>query len=242
MNDNEHSPWGKPPSDNEPGRKSSRSFIILVIAVVIAITIIAWILSDGLSSGMAASLVYDFLLLALIGAALIGHVISNPGQSLRNIAGWVLIFGILGLGYSIWNGNGRLAAEFRPATGTIDENTISFRADRSGHFFVRAEVNGSEINFMVDTGATHLVLSMQDAEKMGYDLDQLSFSMPASTANGIVYSAPVNFRSVVVGPIRVENVDGFVNQGELDVSLLGMSFLNQLSGYEVRDGLLTLYP
>lgn len=244
MNDNQHSPWGRPPSDNEPepGKKSSRSFTILVIGVVVAITLIAWVLSDGLSSGMAASLVYDFLLLALIGAALIGHVISNPGQSLRNIAGWVLIFGILGLGYSIWNGNGRLAAEFRPAVGSIDENSITFRADRSGHYFVRAEINGSEIDFMVDTGATHLVLNMQDAEKLGYDLEQLNFNLPASTANGIVYSAAVNFSSVVVGPIRVENVGGFVNQGELDVSLLGMSFLNQLSGYEVRDGLLTLYP
>ncbi|MBT5074695.1 MAG: TIGR02281 family clan AA aspartic protease [Kordiimonadaceae bacterium] len=244
MRGSEHSPWGKPPNDNEPesDKKSSRSFIIFVIAVVIVITAIAWFLSDGLSTGLAASLAYDFLLLALIGAALIGHVLSNPGQSLRNIAGWVLIFGILGLGYSIWNGNGRLAAEFNPAAGIMDENAITYRADRSGHYFVKADINGSEIDFMVDTGATHIVLNMQDAEKIGYDLDQLSFSIPASTANGTVYSAPVKFDSVIVGPIRVENVEGFVNQGELDISLLGMSFLNQLSGYEVRDGLLTLYP
>lgn len=244
MSENEHSPWGRPPNENDPEseKKSSRSFIILVIVVVIVITVIAWVLSDGLSSGLAASLAYDFLLLALIGAGLIAHVISNPGQSLRNIASWVLIFGILGLGYSIWNGNGRLAAEFNPASGRIEKNAITFRADRSGHYFVRAEINGSEIDFMVDTGATHLVLNMQDAEKIGYNLDQLSFTMPASTANGIAYSAPVKFGAVVVGPIRVENVAGFVNQGELDISLLGMSFLNQLSGYEVRDGLLTLYP
>jgi len=50
--------------------------------------------------------------------------------------------------------------------------------------------------------------------------------MPASTANGIVYSTPVKFGTVVVGPIRVGNVAGFVNQGELDISLFGMSFLN----------------
>jgi len=79
-------------------------------------------------------------------------------------------------------------------------------------------------------------------EKIGFDLGELDFNMPASTANGIVYSAAVNFGAVTVGPIRLENVEGYVNQGELDVSLLGMSFLNRLSGYEVRDGLLTLYP
>jgi len=153
---------GNAPNENdpEPIDKSSRSFIILVIDVVFVITIIAWVLSDGLSSGLAASLAYDFLLLALIGAGLIGHVISNPGQSLRNIAGWVLVFGILGLGYSIWNGTGRLAAEFNLVAGRIEENAITFRADRSGHFFVRAEINGSEIDFMVDTGATYLVLNL----------------------------------------------------------------------------------
>ncbi len=66
--------------------------------------------------------------------------------------------------------------------------------------------------------------------------------MPASTANGIVYNAPVRLDQISVGPINVSGVEGYVNQGELGVSLLGMSFLSELSGYEVRDDLLTLYP
>ena len=244
MNNDNPSPWGKRPQENDPkpDRRSALPFIITVVGVVVLVSIMAWLLSDGLTSDQGANLAYDFLLLALIGAGLIGHVVSNPGQALRNIAGWVIIFGILGIGYSIWNGNGRLAREFNPSTGEIADNALTLRADQSGHYFVNADVNGTRINFMIDTGATHIVLNMNDAEKIGYDLERLSFDMPASTANGVVYSAFVNFAVVEVGPIKLENIDGFVNQGELDISLLGMSFLNQLSGYEVRDGLLTLYP
>jgi hypothetical protein len=116
MND-QNSPWGQPSNENEPEppKKSFNSFIIIVIAVFAVITLIAWVVGENLTSGQSASLMYDFLLLALIGAGLIGHVIGNPGQALRNIAGWVIIFGILGLGYSICNGGGMLSSEFNPS-------------------------------------------------------------------------------------------------------------------------------
>ncbi len=243
MNDNDRSPWGSPSNENgPPPKKPIMPFLIIVAVVVLLTVLITWVLAADLPEGLGANLAYDFLLLALIGAGLIGHVIGNPGQALRNIAGWVIIFGILGLGYSIWNGSSRLSGEFNPAGGQPTADAITFRADMSGHYFVRAEVNGTMINFMVDTGATHVVLNMSDARKIGYNTEQLTFDMPASTANGIVYSAAVRVNSINVGPITVKEIDGFVNQGELDISLLGMSFLNQLSGYEVRDGLLTLYP
>lgn len=241
---NHNSPWGEPSNENDPKppKSSLKPFIITVIAVVAVITLIAWIIGDNLTSGQSASLMYDFLLLALIGAGLIGHVIGNPGQALRNIAGWVIIFGILGIGYSIWNGGGMLSGEFNPSNGMASDNSVSYRADNSGHYSVNANINGENIDFIIDTGATSVVLTMDDAEKIGFNLDNLNFVAPASTANGIVYNAPVRLNALTVGPIRVEQVEGFVNQGELDTSLLGMSFLNRLSGYEVKNGLLTLYP
>lgn len=244
MVDNEQSPWGRPPDEQEPPppKKSMRPFIITIVVVVLFTLGVSWALNGGVPQGQGASLIYDFLLLAMISAGLIGHVMSNPGEALRNVAGWVLIFGILALGYSVWNGGGRLASELNPSTGSATAQAITFRADLSGHYLVSAKVNGIEIDFMIDTGATQVVLNLSDAKKIGFVVDQLSFALPASTANGIVYSAPVRLNSIEVGPIRLENVDGVVNQGELDISLLGMSFLNQLSGYEVRGGLLTLYP
>ncbi|MCC3862314.1 retropepsin-like aspartic protease family protein [Pseudemcibacter aquimaris] len=241
---NEQSPWGRPSNENEPEPEKGNmgSFMVIVIGVVVIVALIGWVLSDGLTSGQSASLVYDFLLLALIGAGLIGHVIGNPGQALRNIAGWVIIFGILGLGYSIWNGGGMLSGELNPSNGMASDQSITFRADRSGHYMVRAFVNGQEIDFVVDTGASSVVLTKADAERIGYNLNDLSFMAPASTANGTVYNAPVRLNVMELGPIRLERVEGFVNEGEMDTSLLGMTFLNRLSGYEVRDGLLTLYP
>jgi len=122
------------------------------------------------------------------------------------------------------------------------ENAITFRADNNGHYRVNAEINGEKVDFMIDTGATSVVLTMNDAEKIGFNIDDLTFVAPASTANWVVYNAPIRLNALSVGPIRVESVEGFVNQGELDISLLGMSFLNRLSDYEVKNGLLTLYP
>ena len=122
------------------------------------------------------------------------------------------------------------------------ENAFTFRADNNGHYMVNTDINGENIDFMIDTGAKSVVLTMSDAEKIGFNLNDLTFVALASTANGIVYNAPVRLNALTVGPIRIEQVEGFVNQGDLDISLLGMSFLNRLSGYEVKNGLLTLYP
>lgn len=122
------------------------------------------------------------------------------------------------------------------------ENAFTFRADNNGHYMVNTDINRENIDFMIDTGAKSVVLTMSDAEKIGFNLNDLTFVALASTANGIVYNAPVRLNALMVGPIRVEQVEGFLNQGDLDISLLRISFLNRLSGYEVKNGLLTLYP
>lgn len=239
MNANNNSPWGNEP---QPPKKTARSFVIVAVAVLVVILIFTVILSSSLSEGQGAGLLYDFLLLAIVGAGLIGHVVSNPGQALRNIAGWVLIFGILGLGYSIWNGSSRLGSEFNPGRGNIENGAISFRADLRGHYMATAKINGQDIKFLIDTGATDIALSMKDAIKIGFKESDLSFNMQVSTANGTAYVAPVIIDKIELGPIVFNNLRGSVSPAGMDISLLGMSFLNQLSAYEVKDGLLTLYP
>jgi aspartyl protease family protein len=73
---------------------------------------------------------------------------------------------------------------------------------------VNTYINGENIDFMIDTGAKNVVLTMSDAEKIGFNLDDLTFVALASTANGIVYNAPVRLFALMVGPIRVEQVEG----------------------------------
>jgi len=87
-----------------------------------------------------------------------------------------------------------------------------------------------------------VVLSPADARRLGFDPDTLDFSKVYRTANGTVYGAPVRLRSLTIGSIRIDNVRASVNGAEMSRSLLGMSFLERLSGYEVTAGSLILYP
>lgn len=248
MNDpDKPSPWGRRPDYRPPrhphdiNRKSRfPTFVIGVIVFLFILVIAAWALpEDGI--GMSG-LFYDGLLLAFVGAGLWAHLRSSPGVALRHLATWVIIFGILALGYSVWTGGGRLGGELVTARGVDEGDSISFRADMSGHYFVRAEVNGVEIVFMVDTGATDVALTRADATAIGLPVDRLNYSMPYKTANGVAYGAPVKLSTIELGPITQNNIMGSVLPEGLDHSLLGMSFLNRLAGYKVVSGVLTLYP
>jgi aspartyl protease family protein len=111
----------------------------------------------------------------------------------------------------------------------------------NGHFMTKAEVNGRSIRVMVDTGASTVALSHEDARKAGFRPDDLDFDAPVSTANGVVKAARVKIDRIEVGSIMVENVEGMVlPEGALSGSLLGMSFLRRLDSYEVKDGVLHL--
>jgi aspartyl protease family protein len=103
-----------------------------------------------------------------------------------------------------------------------------------GHFVVTAEVNGAPVNFLIDTGASDIVLSPADAERIGYDPARLSFTQRYYTANGVGRGAPVRLDSIAVGSITFDRMPASVNEAPMGESLLGMSFLRELSSYEVR--------
>ena len=101
-------------------------------------------------------------------------------------------------------------------------------------------MDGVAVRFLVDTGASHVILSAGDARRLGFDLDSLTYSRPYRTAAGTVFAAPVVLGAVTIGPIRIAGVQASVGGAALGQSLLGMSFLNRLSGYRVAGGRLTL--
>ena len=119
-------------------------------------------------------------------------------------------------------------------------NELVYRADGRGHFYLDAEVNGTPVHFLVDTGATLVSLSPQDARAVGLAPEQLNFSAVTSTANGTARAAPLKLRSLRLGQFEVEDVPAVVMEQPMGVSLLGLSFLNRLEGYSIRDGRLTL--
>jgi aspartyl protease family protein len=122
-----------------------------------------------------------------------------------------------------------------------DENTLSIIANQSGHFFVNATVNGVDMKFMIDTGATNVALTRNDARSFGIDLDSLSYANKVSTANGVVWFASVTLDHIQIGNIKIQNVNAAVGRDDgLDTSLLGMSFLNKLKSYQVQNDTLTM--
>ncbi len=129
------------------------------------------------------------------------------------------------------------ASPLRPASG----RSMTITAGRDGHFTLGARVNGKAVRFMIDTGASGVVLSREDAARVGLRPRGQDFTGTARTANGQVRYAPVVLRDLRVGALTLSQVEAVVNGGRLDVSLLGMDFLRQLKAYEVRNNRLVLY-
>ena len=111
-----------------------------------------------------------------------------------------------------------------------------------GHFWANAVVNQKAVKFLVDTGATVVVLTPADAQRLGFDVNNLAFDSKVITANGETFAAPVNLSSVGVGESTVRNVQALVVKDGLTTSLLGMSYLGRLSRFEATPSSLILHP
>lgn len=107
-----------------------------------------------------------------------------------------------------------------------------------GHFLVEVDVNGIQVRFLVDTGASTVTLTEQDAARIGIPIRALDYSARYETANGEIRAAPVTLRDMQIGGLQIADVEATVTQAPLNISLLGMSFLERLAGYEVsQEGL-----
>ncbi len=114
---------------------------------------------------------------------------------------------------------------------------------RDGHYRVMLDVNGTPVRFIVDTGASHISLSYSDAKDVGLDPEGLRYDRIYKTANGVTRKAIVKLDRVSIDAVEMSNVLASVSQrGQLEVSLLGMNFLNKLSGFRVEERVLVLKP
>jgi len=128
----------------------------------------------------------------------------------------------------------QVAAVETGVSGSANERiTRSF----DGHYYVTARVNGTPIRFMIDTGASMVALSAEDAERANVPLsDRVSH---ARGVGGTVEVTPVRIDSIAIGGLTATGVRGAVIE-ELDVSLLGQTFLSQLNGVEISGDRMTL--
>lgn len=123
--------------------------------------------------------------------------------------------------------NANVATDVRRAA------TLQLRGD--GHYWARALVNNkASVEFMVDTGASVVALTVHDAQKLGLDPKSLDYDWDIRTAGGVVKGASVVIDSIKINQVHIRNVEAMVLPEALDQSLLGMSFLRELYSYEFR--------
>lgn len=168
-------------------------------------------------------LAYLVLLLMAVAGWVFVEYRGRMGFALRSALAWVMIFVGVTAGYGLWSDmQNRVTPMMDMEAGTV---TLPRALD--GHYYATLTINGAEIAFLADTGATQMVLSVQDATRLGIDPGSLAFLGEAQTANGIVRTARVTLPKVALGPFEDRDVVAYVSEGEMDGSLLGMSYLGK---------------
>jgi aspartyl protease family protein len=181
---------------------------------------------------------------AMIGASLLSRGLKL-GQTVRYLAIWGVIAGVLGLGF-VYRQDGldafyRVRSALLPAYATqTGPNTVVLSESQGGGYQVVGQVNGQPVTFVVDTGASDVVLSPADARRLGIDPAGLNFNRHYETANGAGLGADWRADSLSIGPIRLADVPVSINQAPMSRSLLGMTFLRRLQSFEFKGDQLVL--
>lgn len=163
---------------------------------------------------------------------------GQVGRRLRDLLVWVLIFAMVIIAYGFRD---VLREQLFPsAMVQVSGDTIELRRGSDGHFHATLEVNGVPVRFMVDTGASGIVLSRRDAEKIGLDPGGLAYLGTATTANGRVATAGVRLGLVRLGSFTDTGVPASVTEGGLDTSLLGMAYLDRFANIAISGDVMTL--
>ena len=188
--------------------------------------------SDQTADAIYLSLLGGVLLLSYLLASRI-----NIGKMLQQMGIWVLIFmGAIAV-ISMWP---EIQRTITPRQSVVDGTTIVLPRARDGHYYLTLDINNVPVEFVVDTGASQVVLTQDDAKRIGLNPSSLSYLGSASTANGTVRTAAVRLDTVSLGAITDTRVRAVVNDGEMNGSLLGMTYLSNFDSITIKDGELIL--
>lgn len=181
-------------------------------------------------------LTYLVLLAAAIGGSYIFANKNNLGKVAQQAAIWGMIFVGTIAAIGLW---GDISRDIAPRQAVSGSEIVLPRAP-DGHYYITLEINGAPVDFVVDTGASQVVLTQNDARRVGFDPADLRYLGIARTANGEVRTAAVHLDTVSVGPFTDTRLRATVNGGEMDKSLLGMTYLGLYDTISITDGKLIL--
>lgn len=117
--------------------------------------------------------------------------------------------------------------------------TISFKKSMDGHFYISLRAGNEAMRFLLDTGATRVIIPESDARKIGVDMASLEYKYPVRTANGIIQTAFITIPRMTLGSLTIKNVAASVAKGEGMPPILGMSFLDRIPSWTMKGDQLT---
>lgn len=186
--------------------------------------------------GMDTGQIIAVAFLVILGLSFLGSILGSRTE-LRNALIWVVIFGGMAALSGQWDS---ISSNFTQPDPVFAGDTVEVPKGPDNHFRLTLRINNVPVEFLVDTGASQVVLTLDDAARVGLHPDDLAFIGTAQTANGEVATAPVRLDRVQLGDILDTRIRASVNSGEMDSSLLGMSYLNRFESIEIRRDLLIL--
>ena len=173
-------------------------------------------------------------------SAIAGWVIVSNRHQLGRVAQQAAIWAFIFIGaiasVGLWND---IQNQVAPRASVVG-NQIVIPRGPDGHYHLTMRLNDVPVQFVIDTGASDLVLSQRDAARVGVDTRALPYVGQAITANGTVRTARVTIPSVRIGAIHQTDVPASVTEGPMQGSLLGMSFLQRFARIEIAGNRMTL--
>jgi aspartyl protease family protein len=222
------------------------TFVLLVLGIGLAFLVFNH--DAGRTFGMSnedfGHVVYLLPIAGLLGAGILAGRRGGLSQSLRHIAIWLVIILALVAGYLYRDDarrvGARIFAGLVPGSAVVvttseGGNEVIIHKTMGGHFQANVAVDGETLPMLVDTGASAVVLTYGDAARIGLNPEDLRYTVAVMTANGRASAAPVTLDEIAIGPIVRRDIRAMVaEEGRLDQSLLGMTFLATLGSMQMQ--------
>jgi len=213
--------------------------LLAVIGALVIIVVYHGGAMAGLDEHQQLSLLYRVGLLILVSGALVRMFRDRFGEAIRMALMWAVVALVLAVGYTyrfeIVDAGNRVLAELVPGRAAGRGRTVELARTGAGDFQIATLVNGARVPMVLDTGASSVVLTRDAAIAAGLPVEMIKYNVNIETANGRAYAAAATIDRIAVGGIVERAVPALIAQpGTLKTSLLGMSFLSRLQGWEMR--------
>lgn len=202
---------------------------------------------NNIDSSQLPHLIYLSLLLALLVSGVVFKSRLKTSELLKQLSAWLLIVLVVLIIYSfrydLYSIKNRVSAELLPSkVMAVGERKIAITIANDGHFYADIKINQKPVRFMIDTGASDIVLNLSDAKRIGIMANDLSSFRRYQTANGTIVSGVTKVDNMELVGIIFYDVSVSVSNSSMGTSLLGMSFLKRFKKYEFyQDRLILTY-